>query len=164
MIGLVKIVTALAMLVTVQDTRPPPLADQLDEAMRIQAASVGSRLHMELNGCMKDGRNSAAVTCYYTLAKTIPLEAHADAPKSPVQRVVVELPAGKDNVGTIVLTAVILADLLIPALPPTQRQTFKKKVADDLAGPFAEGSANLGPYDFNYQATDKKATLKIFSR
>jgi hypothetical protein len=90
-------------------------------------------------------------------------ETHADAPKSPVQRVVIELPGGKDNVETIVLTAMFLAELLIPALPETQLLAFKKKVADNLAGPFAGGSVNLGPYDFNCQATDKKTTLKIFA-
>ena len=162
MISPVKIVVALGMLSTVQGAvRPPPMVDQLQDSAGIMRD--GSAVHVELNGCMKDDRSSTAVTCHHTLAKTIPFEVHANAPKGPISRLVLELPGGKENVTTITLAAMYLADLLISTLPVSESMAFKKKVAADFAGVWAGGSTNLGSYDFDYQATDKKTTLKIYS-
>jgi hypothetical protein len=159
----VKIAATTAMLLTVQDsvTAPPP-ADALQERASILAARQNSKVRMEQNGCMKDERNSTAITCYYTLMNSIPVEVHALAPNSPADRVMVELSGAKQD--AMAATAFFLADLLIPTLPPADLLAFGNKAKRDLAGPFAGGSVKLGPYDFNYQATGGKTTLKIYSR
>jgi hypothetical protein len=114
-----KIIATTAMLLTVQDsgTAPPP-ADALQERANMLAARHNSKVSMELNGCMKDERNSTAITCYYTLVNSIPVEVHALAPNSPANRVIVELSGAKQD--AMVGTAFFLADLLNQRCrPPT---------------------------------------------
>lgn len=165
MIGPVKIIAAVAMLVTVQNTgRSPPAADQLQEATNDLNARLGTRVSLELNGCMKDDRNSTAVTCYYKFAKAITFEVHADAPKGPVKRVAAEYLGGKDNAHYMAILAEFLADLLVPNAPARAAVDLQRKIEADFAGAFGGGSANLGPYDFDYRSSEKTTTLKIFSR
>lgn len=162
MLGPVKIAGAIAMLMLVQDSNAPPAADALHERASILAARQNAKVRMGLDGCMKDERNSTAITCYYTLVNSVPVEVHAAAPKSRADRVTVELPGARQD--TIVAAAFFLADLLIPALPPAELLAFEKKAKGDFSGPFAGGSARLGPYDFNYGVAGGKTTLKIYSR
>jgi hypothetical protein len=161
MLGPVKVGAAMAMLVLVQDSGTPP-ADALQERASALAASINSKLRMELNGCMKDERNSTAITCYYRLANSFPVEVHATAPKSRADRVTVELPGAKQE--AMVGIAFFLADLLIPGLPPAELLAFEKKAKGDFAGPFAAGSTGLGPYVFDYRYSGGKTTLTINTR
>ena len=165
MIGPIKVIAAAAISITIQDALgSSPAVDRLQESANTLNARFGTKVSMELNGCMKDERNSTAVTCHYRFAKAIPVEVHADAPKGPVTRVIVEYSGGKENAHYISILAQFLADLLIPDVSTRMAVDLQKKIESDFSGVLAGGSAKVGSYDFEYRTSEKATTLKIFSR